>query len=275
MSQLFWRYENMTDTQRGYDGRIAEVTLQKDVETVIPDAAIVEKLGANKDSPLSHFPTVTTSSSSFQSLSVTTKELVYTCRVNHPGVLPKHDIYALLASKQVSYVATMIAYHDMPPHEATRTKDFSGAEWLKFKDAGNSPRSFRSRLVLKEVGRPLQSFRNVKELIQVFRDALQGTFSHYPTFISLANGSIAHRMALDLANILHRDISVGNIMITEEGRGLLVDWDLSKFQTLAMSGALSPPERTVRVVETYLPSSVETHPSYDRALGSSWLLGSR
>ena len=41
-------------------------------------------------------------------------------------------------------------------------------------------------------------------------------------------------------------------MITEEGRGLLVDWDLSKYQALAMSGALSPPEHTVRVVETYL-----------------------
>ena len=44
-------------------------------------------------------------------------------------------------------------------------------------------RSFRKfqhhRLVLKEVGRPVQSFRNVKELIQVIRDALQGTFSHY------------------------------------------------------------------------------------------------
>jgi hypothetical protein len=64
-------------------------------------------------------------------------------------------------------------------------------------------------------------------------------------------------------------------MITEEGRGLLVDWDFSK--SLGMSGAPSPPERTVRVVETYgLPSSsVEIHPLYDRALGNSWLLGSR
>jgi hypothetical protein len=43
------------------------------------------------------------------------------------------------------------------------------------------------RLVLKEVGLPVQSFRNVRELIQVFRDALQGMFSH-PAFISLADG---------------------------------------------------------------------------------------
>lgn len=29
------------------------------------------------------------------------------------------------------------------------------------------------------------------------------------------------------AGVLHRDISAGNIMITE-GRGFLIDWDLSK-----------------------------------------------
>jgi thiamine kinase-like enzyme len=32
--------------------------------------------------------------------------------------------------------------------------------------------------------------------------------------------------ALEKAQILHRDISVGNILITTDGRGLLIDWDL-------------------------------------------------
>ena len=61
-----------------------------------------------------------------------------------------------------------------------------------FNQADKGLRSFQKfqhyRLVLKEIGRPVQSFRNVMQLIQVFRDALQGTFSHYPVFISLANG---------------------------------------------------------------------------------------
>ena len=278
LANFFWRYEHMTNSQRGYDDHITAVTLQ-DVERVIPNA--IKKLDANEDSrffsvtiPHDHSkddsefiitkPTYMgigsptgRSTRTFQALSVTTKERVFlkdTWRVIHPGVLPEHDIYRLLALKQVPHVATMITYHDMLS-EATKTKEFADAEWLKNKD-GDPPRSFRKfqhyRLVLKEVGHPLESFRNVKELIQVFRDALQGTFSHYPAFISLANGWIAHRLALDMAKVLHRDISTGNIMITEEGRGLLVDWDLSKYQALAMSGALSPPERTVRVVETYL-----------------------
>lgn len=37
---------------------------------------------------------------------------------------------------------------------------------------------------------------------------------------------IAHDAAFFDARILHRDISVGNILITDEGKGLLVDWDL-------------------------------------------------
>ena len=130
------------------------------------------------------------STRTFQALSVTTRELVFlkdTWRVIHPGVLPEHDIYALLASKKVPHVAIMIIYHDML-NEATPTKDFADEEWVRFK----GPRSFRKfqhyGLVLKEVGRPAQSFYNMKELNQVFRDALQGTFSHYPASIPLANG---------------------------------------------------------------------------------------
>jgi RIO-like serine/threonine protein kinase len=30
------------------------------------------------------------------------------------------------------------------------------------------------------------------------------------------------------AGVLHRDFSPGNIIITSDGKGLLIDWDLSK-----------------------------------------------
>jgi len=38
---------------------------------------------------------------------------------------------------------------------------------------------------------------------------------------------LAHTAAYFDAHILHRDISVGDILITDEGGGLLIDWDLS------------------------------------------------
>ena len=39
---------------------------------------------------------------------------------------------------------------------------------------------------------------------------------------------VAHRDAYYKAHILHRDVSAGNILITEKGGGILIDWDLSK-----------------------------------------------
>ena len=39
---------------------------------------------------------------------------------------------------------------------------------------------------------------------------------------------VAHRDAYIKARILHRDVSAGNILITEKGSGILIDWDLSK-----------------------------------------------
>jgi RIO-like serine/threonine protein kinase len=38
---------------------------------------------------------------------------------------------------------------------------------------------------------------------------------------------LAHNDAFNKAGVLHRDISVGNILITK-GKGILIDWDLSK-----------------------------------------------
>jgi len=39
---------------------------------------------------------------------------------------------------------------------------------------------------------------------------------------------IAHTAAYNKAQILHRDISARNILITKEGTGILIDWDMSK-----------------------------------------------
>ena len=45
--------------------------------------------------------------------------------------------------------------------------------------------------------------------------------------LALLSFLLAHTEAFDKAKILHRDISSGNVIISERG-GLLIDWDLAK-----------------------------------------------
>jgi serine/threonine protein kinase len=59
-----------------------------------------------------------------------------------------------------------------------------------------------------------------------------------------------HDHAYFNANVLHRDISVGNILINEEGKGLLIDWDLCVRVDPNSGNRLTsrrPPDRTVSI----------------------------
>ncbi|KAF5383892.1 hypothetical protein D9757_007383 [Collybiopsis confluens] len=67
------------------------------------------------------------------------------------------------------------------------------------------------RLVLNTVGHSLTHFESTWQLVGAILDAL-----------------IAHQVAFEKGSRLHRDISVGNIIITDEGQGMLIDWELSK-----------------------------------------------
>jgi RIO-like serine/threonine protein kinase len=62
------------------------------------------------------------------------------------------------------------------------------------------------------------------------------------------HGSSAHMDAYN-AGILHRDFSVGNIVIDPNGEGWLIDWDLSKPVSLQSEA----PRRATRTVCAYVP----------------------
>jgi hypothetical protein len=105
-----------------------------------------------------------------------TRKIVFlkdTWRVLSPRLLPEHEIYGKLAEAKVPHVATLEAHNDVEGH-VTKTSELQWESWVKFE--GN--RRFRKfqhyRLVLQEYARPIQLFRNIRELIQAFRDALEG-----------------------------------------------------------------------------------------------------
>ncbi|OAA41627.1 serine/threonine-protein kinase Sgk2 [Metarhizium rileyi] len=82
-----------------------------------------------------------------------------------------------------------------------------------------------SCLVVSPAGRVISDFRTIKELLESMRDAIR-----------------AHQSLYTAGNILHRDISSNNIIITNpkmaDGfRGMLIDLDLAKVRDSGPSGA--------------------------------------
>ncbi|KAI0636323.1 hypothetical protein C8Q77DRAFT_1052469 [Trametes polyzona] len=77
------------------------------------------------------------------------------------------------------------------------------------------------RIVIDDVGRPLTAFKSTRELVEAVRDAI-----------------IGHRQAWETAGVLHRDVSLGNILILDNNNdvdakpfvGFLHDFDYSSME---------------------------------------------
>lgn len=96
-----------------------------------------------------------------------------------------------------------------------------------------------SLIVLNKVGIPLEEYVGLHKLFIVVMDAFLGhsTYRHH-TALDLTRLMIAHEAVWLHANILHRDINDGNMVIYqdpdnlgERPRGLLIDWDLCKYKS--------------------------------------------
>jgi len=81
------------------------------------------------------------------------------------------------------------------------------------------------RMGFLTVGRSLLRFKSSHEYVSAIADAMEGEHIFLTRGIIIYHLS-AHQCALVKAGILHCDISVGNILIDKDGRGLLIDWDL-------------------------------------------------
>ncbi|KAI0311318.1 hypothetical protein OF83DRAFT_1151462 [Amylostereum chailletii] len=116
---------------------------------------------------------------------------------------PEGDIYRRMAEKDVPHVPTLCCAGEVSS-QRTICKDFVKADWACASTRIGTYRHYR--LVLGEIGRPLDTFTSTHELCIAIRDAVE-----------------AHAHAYRELGILHGDISAGNILITDSGRGLLLD----------------------------------------------------
>jgi hypothetical protein len=130
-------------------------------------------------------------------------------------------VYNILHGKCVPNIPSVVVAGDVATdtHHRPRTHEF--IPFIPESDCDGVIQSrfttYRHyRIVFDTVGRPLDEFRSSHEFICAMKAALEGEI---PVFlvVSLCNPTliIAHQGAVN-AGVLHRDISVWNIMIADE-----------------------------------------------------------
>jgi len=88
------------------------------------------------------------------------------------------------------------------------------------------------RIIIQERLHPLKTLTDVKDIAQVLVDVACGTWFSLVSWLPYAHVGSVHRWLYDVAGILHRDLSMNNIMYRiVEGKvhGVLTDYDLSSW----------------------------------------------
>ncbi|KAF4579739.1 Fungal-type protein kinase domain-containing protein [Pleurotus pulmonarius] len=127
-----------------------------------------------------------------------------------------------LNKKSVEHVPTLVCGGDLPG-QGTRTHEIGDGDWRV--GHNHIERRVHTRFVVAEVGQPLEHFPSSKAMLSAVYDAFKG-----------------HRQAYERCNILHQDISGGNILIVDNN-GLLSDWDLAE-DVSEIKGGAQDRERT-------------------------------
>ncbi|KAK7044110.1 hypothetical protein VNI00_007827 [Paramarasmius palmivorus] len=134
--------------------------------------------------------------------------------LDHDAYQREGDIYAKLKAAGVSHIPDVVASGDAVGHwQTTQTHRFLlnvpvGCSGCRDVQLHIHQHYF---IVFGQVGTPINKFKNNFELLHAITDVIQ-----------------AHKEAYEKARILHRDISPGNMIVTDGGEGLLIDWELSR-----------------------------------------------
>ncbi|EPQ54012.1 hypothetical protein GLOTRDRAFT_13850, partial [Gloeophyllum trabeum ATCC 11539] len=124
------------------------------------------------------------------------------------------DIYELLYAKGVSNIARVIYHGDVKDQEGRADQRSVSAMYAEENWALRTrtlAQHQHYRIVLDTVGKKLTEASSSRSIVKGILDAL-----------------IAHKEAYEKADILHRDLSLGNIIMIDDDHAILIDWDLSR-----------------------------------------------
>lgn len=226
LANFFWRFSHLSHEERGYDSSVFPSALSEREAQKVRNT-----LDLKAGTPLSAF-TVTYKDSDklfygprlplpVCSLIGQSTRMIPVCDfVNGEpgqkvflkeywrpaGMRGEAEVYEHLIKHDIPHITPLLCGGDVPRSE-TRT------HWRAEK--ANScliGHRYLHRLVLGFVGRRLTQFNSTRELAQAVYHAMK-----------------AHWKAFQKAGVLHRDVSVNNILIDENGNGVLIDWELAVF----------------------------------------------
>ncbi|KAH8924993.1 hypothetical protein BT69DRAFT_1349083 [Atractiella rhizophila] len=222
LREFFWRYTHASYAERGHDD-----TMQKLLKEDDYSAAARAKLDITASKPLfkvkvggkvfyvsepflfRHNQPIGRGTRCFEAYNHEQKCLVLLKDTwRHIRYRREGEVYAELHKCEVPNILQVIAEGDVTGN-LQRTKMSTGK-----KDDGEM---VHYRIVLAKVGRPLNEFTSTYELVKGVSDAFE-----------------AHYAAWSKAEMLHRDISFGNILLGPIGdgpKGYLIDWEFAKKKT--------------------------------------------
>ncbi|KAH7921106.1 hypothetical protein BV22DRAFT_1198444 [Leucogyrophana mollusca] len=233
---FFWRFRNAKPEHRGIDLSVtpasdAECKLARRALLLRPDAECFRYEVPEDDhskqvrepyvyvGPRPPFPSFSLIGRATRTLPVydpLKNNVVYlkdTWRIDHPEIGKEGDIYHQLHHHHVPHVAPFERGNDVRGGvHRTVTQVLAEEPWVCGPRTSSLTAHIHYRMALGVVGRELTTFKSTCELVTALADAVE-----------------AHKHAYEDAGILHRDISVGNIILKNDGTGgLLIDWDLCK-----------------------------------------------
>ncbi|KAG1820428.1 uncharacterized protein BJ212DRAFT_1211391, partial [Suillus subaureus] len=242
LAEFLWRLNRASPGNRGVDVSVVPISLPES-----QDRTVREQLGIGSSSPLygymvpvdtalqkpkdaegrplttHHFyvgprpapkqcSLLEQRTHSFHVWDVAQKRVVFfkeTWRVHSRGTSTESEVYRKLHSRRIRNIPTFEHGGDMSAlGTKTITHLFSEAWWCCTPNHKAHLPLVQHRIILRGVERNLSTFKTPKEFLTVFKDALT-----------------AHQEAYEYLGFLHRNISMENIGITGEGRGLLMGWE--------------------------------------------------
>ncbi|KAA1467223.1 hypothetical protein DENSPDRAFT_832218 [Dentipellis sp. KUC8613] len=226
LKEFLWRFNHLNMESRGWDTSVTLATAEEAAmdREMFPPGIVVHKVHVKDDADhKDHFFLVSKpadyglvacdkATKCYIALDMETKERVWlkdSWRMDLPDMQKEYKIYEKLRTHRVSNVPGYYCGGDIA-QQRTASVDFEYKPWRCGRHALTPHRHYR--LVLQVIiGRRLREYQCTKELCGAIRDAL-----------------IALGEAHERAGVLHQDISGENIMITAQGKGILIDWDMAR-----------------------------------------------